>query len=87
MSTHILDDVERLCDRIGIIAGGTTVAEDAIQELASIGRDLATPEQNGADRYRLRLGDQRTDASSYGLPRGVSLLSQDGNGAPWGFLP
>jgi len=79
MSTHILDDVERLCDRIGIIAGGITVAEGAVHELASIGRDLAAPERDGIDCYRLRLGDRGEDVASYGAPAAVSLLGREGD--------
>lgn len=77
ISTHLLDDVERLCTRIGIIAGGITVAEGSIQELSGKGKDLAT-EQDGLDRYRLRLGNPRAAALSFALLRGVSLLSRDG---------
>ena len=77
MSTHILDDVERLCDRIGIIAGGVTVAEGAVPELAKMGRDLEAPEQVGGDRYRLRLGDRGAEPASKRLPAGMSLLSRE----------
>ena len=33
MCTHLLDDVDRLCKRIGIIVKGGTVAEGDIAEL------------------------------------------------------
>jgi len=81
MSTHILDDAERLCDRIGIIAGGVTVAEGAVPELAKMGRDLEAPEQGGGDRYRLRLADRGMQSASKRLPAGVSVL--DGEGDWW----
>jgi ABC-2 type transport system ATP-binding protein len=81
MSTHILDDVERLCDRIGIIAGGVTVAEGAVPELAKMAQDLEAPAQAGAHRYRLRLGDRGVESVSKRLPAGVSLL--DGEGDLW----
>jgi ABC-2 type transport system ATP-binding protein len=35
LCTHLLDDVERLCHRVGIIAGGRSVAEGAIAELTA----------------------------------------------------
>jgi ABC-2 type transport system ATP-binding protein len=79
MSTHILDDVERLCDRIGIIARGVTVAEGTVQELAGMGRDLAAPEQVGGDRYRLRLGNPEIDAASSQLSAAVSVLDREGD--------
>ena len=79
MSTHILDDVERLCDRIAIIADGVTVAQGAIPELLAMARERETPEDAGADRYRLQLGDHGVDAASKRLPTGVSLLSREGD--------
>jgi ABC-2 type transport system ATP-binding protein len=33
LCTHLLDDVDRLCRRVGIIAGGRTIAEGAIADL------------------------------------------------------
>jgi ABC-2 type transport system ATP-binding protein len=33
LCTHLLDDVERLCDRIGVIVAGATKAEGTIQDL------------------------------------------------------
>jgi ABC-2 type transport system ATP-binding protein len=77
MSTHILDDAERLCDRIGIIASGVTVAEGAVPELANMGRDLEAPDQARGDRYRLRLGDREVERASQRLPTGVSLLHRE----------
>jgi ABC-2 type transport system ATP-binding protein len=79
MSTHILDDAERLCDRIGIIAGGVTVIEGAVPELAKMGRDLGAPERAGGDRYRLRLADRGMEAASKRLPAGVSFLGGEGD--------
>lgn len=50
LCTHLLDDVDRLCSRIGIIVAGRTVAEGAIADLARQGGPLA--------RYRLRLAGE-----------------------------
>lgn len=47
LCTHLLDDVDRLCTRIGIIAQGQTILEGAIADLLS--------DQNAAVRYRLRV--------------------------------
>jgi ABC-2 type transport system ATP-binding protein len=47
LCTHLLDDVDRLCRRIGIIVEGRTVAEGAIADLIST--------ENGRLRFRLRL--------------------------------
>src|SRR5262249_33644341 len=35
ISSHLLDDIERLCDRIGILHKGTIVAEGRLAELLS----------------------------------------------------
>jgi ABC-2 type transport system ATP-binding protein len=43
-STHVLDDVERICDRVGILAGGRLVEEAPLAELLS---------RFSADRFRL----------------------------------
>ena len=47
LCTHLLDDVDRLCTRIGIIAQGQTILEGTIADLLSA--------QNAAVRYRLRV--------------------------------
>lgn len=79
LSTHIFDDVERLCDRIGIIAGGVIVAEGAAPELVKMARDLEASEQTGGDRYRLRLGDRGMERASKRLPPGLTLVECDGD--------
>ena len=47
LCTHLLDDVDRLCQRIGIIDEGKTIAEGGISELIRKDKHLA--------RYRIRL--------------------------------
>jgi ABC-2 type transport system ATP-binding protein len=47
LCTHLLDDVDRLCHRVGIIVGGRTVADGAIVDLMRTTGKVA--------RYRLRL--------------------------------
>ncbi len=47
LCTHLLDDVERLCNRIGIIVEGRTVVEGAITDLVG--------ESAHRSRFRLRL--------------------------------
>jgi ABC-2 type transport system ATP-binding protein len=47
LCTHLLDDVDRLCHRIGVIVEGRTVAESAIAELVRTTGHMA--------RFRLRL--------------------------------
>lgn len=73
MSTHLLDDVERLCDRIAVIAGGATVAEGTIGELVSHAPEAAA--LRGGDRYRLRLGEAGEEPPP---PPGVSIVDREG---------
>ncbi len=56
LCTHLLDDVDRLCKRIGIISEGRTVAEGAIAELIRTEHQLA--------RFRIRLTGQPPAAAS-----------------------
>jgi ABC-2 type transport system ATP-binding protein len=66
LCTHLLDDVDRLCNRIGIIEGGRTRIEGPVAELLSqTGR--------GVD-HRLRL-EAEPDLSD--LPDGVTVLGRE----------
>ena len=68
LCTHLLDDVDRLCNRIGIIDNGRTRLEGSIAELLV--------EQRGGQRYRLRL-EAEPDITE--LPAGVALLGHEGD--------
>jgi ABC-2 type transport system ATP-binding protein len=70
LCTHLLDDVDRLCTRIGIIYQGRTVLEGALSELIAVGQ--------GAGSYRLRL---RGEPPTAPLPTGVELLGWQGEWA------
>lgn len=67
LCTHLLDDVDRLCNRIGIIDHGRTRLEGSLGDLLA--------EQGVGQRYRLRL---ETEPDTASLPAGVSLLSHEG---------
>jgi ABC-2 type transport system ATP-binding protein len=57
LCTHLLDDVERLCDRVGIIVAGRTVAEGRIADVVRAA--------GYATRFRLRLnGDLPAKAAA-----------------------
>jgi ABC-2 type transport system ATP-binding protein len=65
MCTHILDDVERLCRRVAVIALGRTLVEGSIAELAG----------TRTHRYRLRLaGPPPADCE----PEGLRQVGSDG---------
>jgi ABC-2 type transport system ATP-binding protein len=68
LSTHLLDDVDRLCTRIGIIAQGRTLLEGSIADLLS--------EPLTALHYRLRV---EPGAVPEHLPSEVSVLAREGD--------
>lgn len=67
LCTHLLDDVERLCTRIGVIDNGRTVLEDDLEHLL---RGAGKP------RYRIHMTDV---PESRLLPPLVRLLEWDGS--------
>ncbi|MEQ1660687.1 MAG: hypothetical protein ABL896_18125, partial [Hylemonella sp.] len=68
LCTHLLDDVDRLCTRIGIIAQGQTILEGAIADLLSA--------RNTAVRYGLRV---QPGESPEKLPADITLLAHAGD--------
>ena len=67
LCTHLLDDVDRLCTRIGIIAEGRTLLEGSIADLLST--------QRAAVRYRLRV--ELGEAAQ--IPSEIALLARTGD--------
>jgi ABC-2 type transport system ATP-binding protein len=68
LCTHLLDDVDRLCNRIGIIDQGRTRLEGRLSDLLS--------EQGTGKSYLLRLEAEPDTAN---LPDGISLLAHEGD--------
>ena len=66
LCTHLLDDVDRLCNRIGIISNGSTRFEGSLKGLMA--------EQGKSPRYRLRL---ETEPDTAKLPAGLTVLGHD----------
>jgi ABC-type multidrug transport system ATPase subunit len=69
LCTHLLDDVDRLCRRVGIIAEGRTVAEGTIADLLRSEDRLA--------RFRLRLAGDPPAADEAGHE--VRLVAREGD--------
>ena len=63
LCTHLLDDVDRLCNRIGIISKGSSRFEGFISDLKT--------EQGECQRYRLRLA---TEPDTTNLPADITVL-------------
>lgn len=67
LCSHLLDDVDRLCSRIGIIDNGRTRLEGSLTDLLS--------GQGGGQRYRLRL---ESEPDTDKLPAGITVLGNQG---------
>ncbi len=70
LSSHLMAEVEELCDRVVIIAGGRVRYEGALDEL------IATT----AGRYELRTTDDVRAAAIAGAQQGVAAVARDGRG-------
>src|SRR5262245_32129004 len=70
LSTHLLADVEAVCERVVILAGGRVRGQGTVTELCA-GR---------LDRYRLRVQGDPTGFRDKLLSRGVTLLADNGQG-------
>jgi ABC-2 type transport system ATP-binding protein len=68
LCTHLLDDVDRLCQRVGIMVDGRTVAEGRIADLLR---------QSGqCSRFRLRLAGEH--AEEHGAKGIASIIAREG---------
>ena len=70
LSTHLLADVEAVCERVVILAGGRVRGEGTVSELCA--RRL--------DRYRVRVQGDPTAFRDDLLSEGVKLLADNGQG-------
>jgi ABC-2 type transport system ATP-binding protein len=77
LCTHLLDDVDRLCKRIGIIVAGRTVVEGNADDLLRTNQQMA--------RFRLRLGGDLLGAESF--PEGISFIARNGDWYIFGIDP
>jgi ABC-2 type transport system ATP-binding protein len=71
LCTHLLDDVERLCSRVGFIVEGRTVAEGGLTELLR--------ERTKGGQFRLRLAGPIPDEDQSCRP--VRVIEHDGEWA------
>ena len=68
LCTHLLDDVDRLCNRVGILHRGRTVVEGELSDLLA--------RERGASRYRLRVAAR--PAGSW-MPATASVVAREGD--------
>jgi ABC-2 type transport system ATP-binding protein len=69
LSSHLLGEVQQICDRVGVLAHGRLVAESTVAELrgrASL-RVVAEPVEDAAARARALLGPDRVRVRDGGL--------------------
>ncbi|MCB1739900.1 MAG: ABC transporter ATP-binding protein [Gammaproteobacteria bacterium] len=69
MCTHLLDDVERLCQRVGILVDGRTVAEGKLAELVQ--------SSDHRTRFRLRLSGALPEGSER-IPA-LDIIAREGD--------
>jgi ABC-2 type transport system ATP-binding protein len=63
LSSHLLGEVEQICDRVGIISGGRLIAESTVEELRGKGALLvgANPLDHARERAEQLLGVERVE--------------------------
>jgi ABC-2 type transport system ATP-binding protein len=59
LSSHLLDEVEKTCDHVAIVDGGTIVAQGSIAELRGDGGHVVLVEADDRERARRVLADNR----------------------------
>ncbi|MDQ7910914.1 ATP-binding cassette domain-containing protein [Phytohabitans sp. ZYX-F-186] len=61
LSSHMLGEVQQICDRVGVVSGGRLIAESTVAELRGGARlrVVADPIQDAAARVRALVGQDR----------------------------
>ncbi|WP_433531942.1 ABC transporter ATP-binding protein [Micromonospora sp. CA-263727] len=73
VSSHLLGEVEQICDRVGVISRGRLIAEDSVAQLRGAAglRVLADPVDEAAARVRALVGAERVRVVDGGLELSV----------------
>ena len=77
LSSHLLGEVEQVCDRVGVIRGGRMVTEGTVEQMRSVGRRaglLVRAEPLDAAR---RVAEQLPQVASVDVEDGVLRLAAD----------
>jgi ABC-2 type transport system ATP-binding protein len=84
LTTHDMDDIEALCDRVIIIGGGEILCDGSLEQLrsqVSSRRHLRIDLQSGAEPFRAQFQAQ------FDRGAGVTVLAQEGNTVTLAFDP
>ena len=76
MSSHMFEEVEKTCDRIGIIKDGRMVADDGTEALKA----------RYTKSYTVTLGDKAAAERLYSILRSGHLRSAKSKGLPAAYL-
>jgi ABC-2 type transport system ATP-binding protein len=80
LSSHMLGEVQQICDRVGVVSGGRLIAESTVAELRGGARlrVVADPVDEAAARARALLGDDRVRVED-----GALVLDVEAGKAAW----
>ncbi|GAA4448564.1 ABC transporter ATP-binding protein [Phytohabitans houttuyneae] len=80
LSSHMLGEVQQICDRVGVVSGGRLIAESTVAELRGGARlrVVADPLDEAAARARALLGEDRVRVED-----GALVLDVEAGKAAW----
>jgi ABC-2 type transport system ATP-binding protein len=82
LSSHLLDEVEKICDAVAIVDRGRVVMQGSIADLAAEGKQTILIATSNDERARVLLSDHRAVESADAGSSGVRVtLNADANGA------
>jgi ABC-2 type transport system ATP-binding protein len=73
LSSHLLDEVEKICDRVAIVDRGRVVLQGSIAELAAGGEKTILIATNDHERALALLAEHRAVASAVAEPEGIRV--------------
>ena len=77
MSSHLMDDVERICERIVMIHQGQVIAQGRIEDLKAIDREIEISVWGGASRIESKMTDMGMKVRRTGRVMRIVRESED----------
>jgi len=77
MSSHLMDDVERICERIVMIHQGQVIAQGRIEDLKAIDREIEISVWGGASRIESKMKDMGMKVRRTGRVMRIVRESED----------